>query len=136
MMIRLQMTWARQNKSSCNNFFFDFNLVGSRQLYSWRNPIYFLFRQKNERKGKAWRTHSSSKVIYPKYSKHWTCTMAFTKFLNHGVFFLSLFKLIPCLIHWIVCVFAYLKVIVLLSSQCRMEEPKRESVFIFEFFER
>ena len=50
------------------------------------------------------------KVIYPKYSKHWPYTVASTidcgcsKMLNHGLnhgFFLSLFKLIPCHIHWI-----------------------------------
>ena len=51
------------------------------------------------------------KVIYPKYSKHWPYTVAHTidcvcsKMLNHGLnhgFFLSLFKLIPCPIYWIV----------------------------------
>ena len=54
---------------------------------------------------------------YPKYSKHWPYTVADTidcvcsKMLNHGLnhgYFLSLFKLIPCPIHWIVCVLAYL----------------------------
>ena len=43
----------------------------------------------------------TTKVIYPKYSKHWTYTMAhkidcmYSKMLNHGlnhVLFLSLFK--------------------------------------------
>ena len=49
------------------------------------------------------------KVIYPKYSKHWPYTVASTidcgcsKMLFHGLF-LSLFKLIPCPIHWIVYV--------------------------------
>ena len=56
------------------------------------------------------------KVIYPKYSKHWPYTVASTvncgcsKMLNHGLnhgFFLSLFKLIPWPIHWIVCMLAY-----------------------------
>ena len=56
------------------------------------------------------------KVIYPKYSKHWSYTVAHTfdcvcnKMLNHGLnhgFFLSLFKLIPSPIHCIVYVLAY-----------------------------
>ena len=61
------------------------------------------------------------KVIYPKYSqKHWPYTLAHTidcvcsKMLNHGLnhgLFLSLFKLIPCHIHWIVFVLAYLNFI-------------------------
>ena len=47
---------------------------------------------------------------------HWSYTVASTincgcsKMLNHGLnlgFFLSLFKLIPCPIHWIVYVLAY-----------------------------
>ena len=59
----------------------------------------------------------AAKVIYPKYSKHWPYTVAYTidyvcsKMLNHGLnhgLFLSLFKLIPCSIHWIVYVLAYL----------------------------
>ena len=63
---------------------------------------------------------TQSKVIYPKYSKHWPYTVASTtdcgchKISNHGLnhgFFLSLFKLIPCPIHWIVCVLAYLNFI-------------------------
>ena len=58
-----------------------------------------------------------AKVIYTKYSKHWPYTVAHTidcvcsKMLNHGLnhgLFLSLFKLIPCPIHWIVYVLAYL----------------------------
>ena len=53
------------------------------------------------------------KVIYPKYSKHWHYTVAYTidcvssKMLNHGLnhgIFLSLFKHIPCPINWIVYV--------------------------------
>ena len=60
------------------------------------------------------------KVMYPKYSKHWPYTVAHTidcvycKMLNHGLnhgLFLSLFKLIPCPIHWIVYVLAYLNFI-------------------------
>ena len=60
------------------------------------------------------------KVMYPKYSKHWPYTVADTiacvcrKMLHHGLnhgLFLSLFKLIPCHIHWIVYVLAYLKFI-------------------------
>ena len=60
------------------------------------------------------------KVIYPKYSKHWAYTVPHTidcvcsKMLNHGLnhgLFLSLFKLIPCHIHWIVYVLAYLNFI-------------------------
>ena len=42
---------------------------------------------------------------------NWLCVQ---KMLNHGLnhgFFLSLFKLIPCPIHWIVCVLAYLNFI-------------------------
>ena len=58
----------------------------------------------------------------PKYSNHWPYTVAYTtdcvcsKMLNHGWnhglnhrLFLSLFKLIPCPIHWIVYVLAYFK---------------------------
>ena len=50
----------------------------------------------------------STKDIYPKYSKHWPCTVAYTidcvcsKMLNDGLnhgLFLSLFKLIPYHIH-------------------------------------
>ena len=57
------------------------------------------------------------KVIYPKYSKHSLSTVAHTidgvcsKMLNSGLnygLFLSIFKLIPCHIHWIVYVLAYL----------------------------
>ena len=57
------------------------------------------------------------KVIYTKYSKHWPYTVAHTndcvciKMLNHGLnhgLSLLLLKLIPCHIHWIVCVLAYL----------------------------
>ena len=55
-----------------------------------------------------------SKVICTKYSKHWPYTVAIdcvcSKILNHGLF-LSLFKLIPCHIHWIVFVLAYLNFI-------------------------
>ena len=56
------------------------------------------------------------KVIYPKYSKHWPYTVAHiidcvcSKMLNHGLF-LSLFKLIPCPIHWMVYVLTYLNFI-------------------------
>ena len=65
----------------------------------------------------------ASKVIYSKYSKHWPYTVAHTidcvcrKMLNHGLkfkscfFFHSLFTLIPCPIHWIVYVLAYLNFI-------------------------
>ena len=54
-----------------------------------------------------------SKVIYPKHSKNWPCSVAhtidcvFCKMLNHGlnhVLCLLLFKLIPCPIHWILYV--------------------------------
>ena len=57
-----------------------------------------------------------TKVIYPKYSKHWPYTVVHTidcvcsKMLNHGLF-LSLFKLIPYPTHWIVYVLAYLNFI-------------------------
>ena len=63
---------------------------------------------------------TSIKVIHPKYSKHGPYTVAHTidcvcskmlnHCLNHGLF-LSLFKLIPCPIHWIVYVLAYLNFI-------------------------
>ena len=55
--------------------------------------------------------NSTAKVIHPKYSKHWPYTVAYkidcvcSKMLNHGLnhgLFLSLFKLIPCPIYWIV----------------------------------
>ena len=64
--------------------------------------------------------YTTNKVIHPKYSKHWPYTLApkidcgCSKMLNHGLnhgFFLSLFKLIPRPIHWIVCVLAYLNFI-------------------------
>ena len=67
-----------------------------------------------------WNVEALVKVIYPKYSKHWPYTVASTidcgciKMLNHGLyhgFLLSPFKLIPCPIHWIVCVLAYLNFI-------------------------
>ena len=61
------------------------------------------------------------KFIHPKkYSKHWPYSVAYTidcvcsrmlnDGLNHGLF-LSLFKLIPCPIHWIAYVLAYLNFI-------------------------
>ena len=55
----------------------------------------------------------SNKVIYPMYSKYLLYTVAHTidsvcsKMLNHGLnhgLFFSLFKLLPCHIHWIVYV--------------------------------
>ena len=61
------------------------------------------------REARQWQ--KQGKVIHPKYSKHWPYTVAKTidclcsKMLNHGLnngLFLSLFKLIPCPIHWIV----------------------------------
>ena len=61
-------------------------------------------------------TWVSAKVMYPKYSKYWPYTVAHTiacvcsKMLNHGWnhgLFLSLFKLIPCPIHWIAYVIMY-----------------------------
>ena len=67
------------------------------------------FPPKNNSKVCFWKFEVVCKVIYPKYSKHWPYTMAYTidcvcsKILNHGLFH-SLFKLIPCPIHWIVCV--------------------------------
>ena len=61
------------------------------------------------------------KILYPKYSKHWSYTLAHTincvwskmlnHVLNHGLF-LSVFKIIPCHIHWIVYVLAYLNFII------------------------
>ena len=61
-----------------------------------------------------------AKVIYTKYSKHWLYTVANTidcvcsKMLNHGLnhgLFISLFKLVPCPIHWIVYVLTFLNFI-------------------------
>ena len=52
------------------------------------------------------------KLYVPSTPKHWTYTVAHTidcvcsKLLNHGLF-ISLFKRIPCHIHWIVYVLAY-----------------------------
>ena len=78
------------------------------------DTIMTMFDKKSKEKDKK------PKVIYTKYSKHWPYTVAHTldcvcsKMLNHGLnhgFFLSLFKLISCPIHWIVCVLAYLKFI-------------------------
>ena len=66
------------------------------------------------------KSHVEGKVIYPKYSKHWPYTVAHTiycvcsKMLNHGLnhgLYVSLFKLTPCPIHWIVYVLAYLNFI-------------------------
>ena len=61
---------------------------------------------------------NKSKVIYPKYSEPYTVAYTIdcvcSKMLNHGLnggLFLSLFKLIPCPIHWIVYVLAYLNFI-------------------------
>ena len=64
------------------------------------------------------RIRDRAKVIHTKYSKHWPyTTVAHTidcvcsKMVNHGLnygLFLSLFKLIPCPIHWIVYVLANL----------------------------
>ena len=63
-----------------------------------------------------WKSLDTFKVIYTKYSKHWPYTVAHTiycvcsKILNHGLnhgFFLSLFKLISCPIHYIIFVLAY-----------------------------
>ena len=60
--------------------------------------------------------HTIVKVIYTKYSKCWpyiincVCIKMLNHGLNHG-FFLLLFKLKPCPIHWIVCELAYLSVI-------------------------
>ena len=57
---------------------------------------------------------SQGKVIYPKYFKHWPYTVAHTIHCvgrsNHGLIhglFLSLFKLIPCPIRYIVYELAY-----------------------------
>ena len=64
--------------------------------------------------------HTKLYNIYPKYSKHWPYTVAHTidcvcsKMLNHGLnhwLFLSPFKLIPCHIHWIIFMLAYLNFI-------------------------
>ena len=61
-----------------------------------------------------------TKVIYPKYTQHWPYTvdthnwLSEQKNLNHGLnhgFFLLLFKLTPCPIHWMVYVLAYLNFI-------------------------
>ena len=85
------------------------------------------------------------KVIYPKYSKHWPYTVAYTidcvcsKMLNHGLF-LSLFKLIPCPIHWIVYVLATNKKEQmppqpLITLTCRIKkEKKKKNLKIYFFF--
>jgi hypothetical protein len=76
---------------------------------------------------------SYTKVIYPKYSKHWPYTVPYTihcvcsKMLNHGLnhgLFLSLFKLIPCHIHWIVSVLAYLNFIFEFYFKAALALPK------------
>ena len=60
--------------------------------------------------------HHDQSFIHPKYSKYWPYTVAHTidcvcsKMLNHGLL-LSHFKHIPCHIHWIVFVLAYLNFI-------------------------
>ena len=60
---------------------------------------------------------------------HWPYTVAYTidcvcsKMLNHGLF-LSLFKLIPCPIHWIVYLLAYLNFIFEFSSSFSTAQPK------------
>ena len=71
-------------------------------------------------------SNTSDKVIHPKYSKHLPYTMASTidcvwskmlnRGLNHGSF-LSLFKLIPCPIHWTVYVLAYSNIIFEFSTR-------------------
>ena len=91
-------------------------------LLNYVNPLSDLSFSKLHRQSKCWCScHFFKisvelgwvpiKVIYPKYSKHWPYTVASTidcgcsKMLDHGLnhgFFLSLFKLIPCPIHWIV----------------------------------
>ena len=74
------------------------------------------------------------KVINLKYSKHWPYTVAhtincvFSKMLNHGLnfgLFLSIFKLIPCPIHWIVYVLACLNFILEFCSSFSTAQNSR-----------
>ena len=64
--------------------------------------------------------HVSFKVIETKYSKHWPYIVAQTfdcvcSKINNSWFksmiFILLFKLMPCPIHWMVCLLAYLNFI-------------------------
>ena len=86
--------------------------------------------------------HGQAKIIYPKYSKQWPYTVAYTidcvrsKMLNHGLnlgLFLSLFKLIPCPIHWIVYVLAYLnfKAVLALPKTIRSAQTHKSISFIW-----
>ena len=84
----------------------------------------------------VYRQQQQAKVIHPKYSKHWPYSVAHTidcvccKMLNHRLnhgFFLSLFKLIPCPIQWIVCVLAYLNFIFEYYSSFSTALPKTAS---------
>ena len=85
-----------------------------------------------------------AKVIYPKYSKHWSYTVAHTincvcsKMLNHSLnhgLFLSLFKLIRCPMHWIVHLLAYLnfKVVSALPKMARSAQKHKSISFICIF---
>ena len=85
------------------------------------------------------------KVIYPKYYKHWHYTVAHTidwvcskmlnQGLNHGLF-LSFFKTIPCHIHWIVHVLAYLnfKALLALPKMAPSAQTNKSISFIWIFW--
>ena len=92
------------------------------------------------------KTIPARKVMYPKYSKHWPYPVAYTidcvcsKMLNHGLnhgLFLSLFKLTPCPIHWIVYVLAYLnfifefKAVLALPKMVRSAQTHKNISFIW-----
>ena len=87
--------------------------------------------------------NTETKVIHPKYSKHCPDTVAHTqlivcavklychsKMLNHGLF-LSLFKLIPCPIDWIVYVLAYLNFIFKFQSSFSPAQTHKSISFIW-----
>ena len=102
-------------------------LVKSQSEYR-NTKLYDACNKSNLQKRNRKQLLASFKVIYPlKYFKHWPYTVAHTidcvcsKMLNHGLnhgLFLSLFKLIPCPIHWIVYVLAYLNFIFEFSTSC------------------
>ena len=96
--------------------------AGKKDVFTSRkeNAIFAQIRQRLlKRRGKSHITYIQNtnaplvKVIHPKYSKHWSYPLAHTidcvcskmliYGLNHGLLY-SLFKLIPCHLHWIIYV--------------------------------
>ena len=100
----LNQRWKKESNNSC---------VLESRINFWKMEHFCMSKQ-----GKV---KDYPKLYIPStYSKHWLYTVAYTidcvcsKMLNHGLnhgLFLSLFKLIPCPIHWIVYVLAYLNFI-------------------------